>query len=138
MSCMYCEKSEKLMGIMTPVISFKYSDLYLLKDQFYRGRCVLALKDHKREVFEMTDDERNCFFSELAKVTKAIDSIYKPDKINYAVFGDEVSHFHFHLVPKYKDFDNWGRPFCGKKMEKIYLSTEDFNEAIEKLRSELL
>ena len=34
----------------------------------------------------------------LARVTRAMDKAFHPEKINYGAYSDKLSHLHFHLV----------------------------------------
>ena len=112
------------------------SKVYLNRDQKHPGRCIVALKGHKTEYFQMTPEENAGYFAEVSKVAKAIYDLYKPDKINYATFGDGVPHVHVHVVPKYKGCLNWGEPF-DDTLPKQFLSEEEYADAVEKLRAEI-
>ena len=57
-------------------------------------------------------------------------------KINYAIYGDIVSHFHVHLVPKHRDGLQWGGPFTDT-LPKVTLSAEEFKAVGDGLLSEL-
>ena len=51
MGCFYCdEHHEGREAIMFKVGEMKAGVLYLFKDQAHKGRCVLALKNHKKEL----------------------------------------------------------------------------------------
>ena len=53
MGCFYCdEHHEGREAIMFKVGEMKAGVLYLFKDQAHKGRCALALKDHKKELCE--------------------------------------------------------------------------------------
>ena len=53
MGCFYCdEHHEGREAIMFKVGEMKAGVLYLFKDQAHKGRCVLALKNHKKELCE--------------------------------------------------------------------------------------
>lgn len=88
---------------MTPLTELQWSDVYLFNDQKHKGRCVVALKGHHDEMFELDDEQRSGFFAEVSLMAHAIANYTKADKINYAIYGDIVSHFHVHLVPKHRD-----------------------------------
>lgn len=109
--CFYCMRDERINSLMIPLVELEFSSVYLLRDQKYRGRCVVAFKRHVREIFEINPAERDGFFSDVSAVAKAIQQAFHPGKINYAVYGDLVSHFHVHLVPKQKGGLRWGEPF---------------------------
>ena len=136
-ACFYCENGEKLRSLMIEICELKYRKVYLNRDQKHPGRCIVALKGHKTEYFQMTPEENAGYFAEVSKVAKAIYDLYKPDKINYATFGDGVPHVHIHVVPKYKGGLNWGEPF-DDTLPKQFLSEEEYAKAIEKLSAEIM
>jgi diadenosine tetraphosphate (Ap4A) HIT family hydrolase len=106
--CRYCTSAE---DIAVKVAELDVSNLWLTRDQTYRGRCILSLKDHKTELFQLEAKELESFGRDLARAAKALYEAFSPGKINYAAFGDTYPHIHFHLVPKYKDGKSWGTQF---------------------------
>ena len=136
-NCFYCENGEKLRSLMIEICELPYSKVYLNRDQKHKGRCIVMLKGHKTEYFQMTPEENAGYFAELAKVAKAIYDLYHPDKLNYATYGDGVPHVHVHVVPKYKDGLNWGSPF-DDTLPKVLLSDEEYTELVNALRTEIL
>lgn len=136
-NCFYCENGEKLRSLMIEICELPYSKVYLNRDQKHKGRCIVMLKGHKTEYFQMTPEENAGYFAELAKVAKAIYDLYQPDKLNYATYGDGVPHVHVHVVPKYKDGLNWGSPF-DDTLPKVLLSDEEYTEMVNALRAEIL
>lgn len=107
MDCFYCTKDQRLLDLMIPLAELTWSDVYLFRDQKHYGRCVVALKEHKTELFQLTQE----LFGEVSAVSQAIAEHTRAAKINYAIYGDLVSHFRVHLVPKQKDGLQWGGPF---------------------------
>ena len=112
------------------------SVVVLFKEQSHPGRCIVAFKDHKSELTELTDDERNAFFADVSRVAKAIHAIFHPNKINYGAFGDSSGHMHFHLVPKYKDQFEWNGVFQ-MNPENTFLSDAEYAGIIQKIKAEL-
>ena len=106
------------------------------RQQKHKGRCVVAFKGHHDEMFELDDEQRSGFFAEVSLVAHAIANYTKADKINYAIYGDIVSHFHVHLVPKHRDGLQWGGPFTDT-LPKVTLSAEEFKAVGDGLLSEL-
>lgn len=125
MSCFYCEKDERLLALMTPLAELRWADVYLFKDQKHPGRCVTALKDHKDEIWQLSDEQRGGFFAEVSLTAEAVSRYAEADKINYAIYGDKVSHFHVHLVPKKEGGLQWGEPFTDS-LPKETLEPEAF------------
>ena len=136
-NCLYCEKRKKLHDLMIEITPLNCSTLYLYKEQTYTGRCVVALNEHKREMYELNKEELASFSRDIARVAYAIKAAFCPDKINYAAFGDMVTHMHFHLVPKYEDGPKWGEAFEISPKEKILLSEAEYAEMIDKIKKYL-
>ncbi len=134
--CFYCENGEKLRSLMIEICELPYSKVYLNRDQKHRGRCIVAFKDHKTEYFQLTPEENAGYFADVAKVAKAVYTLYHPDKINYATYGDGVPHVHVHVVPKYRDGLNWNEPFDDKLPKKL-LSDEEYAQMVADLRAQL-
>lgn len=135
-NCGYCMKDELLDPFGIFICELDASVVVLFKEQSHPGRCIVAFKDHKSELTELTDDERNAFFADVSRVAKAIHAIFHPNKINYGAFGDSSGHMHFHLVPKYKDQFEWNGVFQ-MNPEKTFLSDAEYAGIIQKIKAEL-
>ena len=135
-ACFYCENGEKLKSLMIEFLETKYTRVFLNRDQKHIGRCVVELKNHKTEYFEMSPEERVDFFDTVSRVSKAIYNAFGAAKINYATFGDLVPHVHMHVVPKYKDGLQWGSPF-DDSVAKVILSDAEYSEIIDRIKTEL-
>ena len=122
-NCGYCMGGVLLGEFGIPICELSVSSLILFKEQSKKGRCIVAYKDHISELVDLTDEERNAFFADVAKAAKAIHKTFHPDKVNYGAYGDTGCHLHFHLVPKYKDGDEWGGVFQ-MNPKKTYLTEQ--------------
>lgn len=135
-NCGYCMRGELLAKFGIYICDLDVSTLILFKEQSHRGRCIVAYKDHVSELVDLTDDERNRFFADVARAAKALHKVFAPDKINYGAYGDGGCHLHFHLCPKYKDQTEWGTVFA-MNPQKVYLSDEEYAKMIEKIKAAL-
>ena len=135
-SCAYCMKGELVAKFGYPICEMKTGYLYLFKEQSKRGRVILAHRRHVSELIELTDEERNDYFAEIATVARALHKVYHPDKINYGAYGDTGHHLHFHLVPKYNGEDEWGGVFQ-MNPEKKFLTEEEYEKMAAEIRAAL-
>jgi diadenosine tetraphosphate (Ap4A) HIT family hydrolase len=94
------------------VADLEVSTLYITKDHAYRGRCILALKEHKTEMFQLSSGDAEAF-------------------------GDTYPHLHFHLVPKYKGGKSWGGPFELAPDPAEILPEGELAELIKTIREKL-
>lgn len=135
-NCFYCEDGEKRRSLMIEICKLEVSTVYLNKDQKHKGRCVLKFNDHKTDFSALTPEENAAFARDLRKLACALNKLYCPDKINYAVYGDLVPHLHVHVVPKYKDALQWGGPFTDD-IEKKLLTPNEYEIEVSRIRKEL-
>lgn len=138
-SCAYCMREDNpalldAFGIF--ICKLSVSDLILFKEQSHPGRCIVAYRDHVSELTELSDEERNAFFADVARAAKAIHAAFRPDKVNYGAYGDTGRHLHFHLVPKYRDQFEWGGVFQ-MDPKRVILSQDDYSAMAEKLKANL-
>ena len=134
--CLYCQNNETLHHLMIKICDLEVSQLFLFKEQSYKGRCNVVYKDHGVEFHELSDDQRNAFMRDVATTAKAIAAAFNPDKINYGAFADKLSHLHFHLVPKYVDGYNFGG-VIEMNPQKTYLSQEEYVQIVQKIKDNL-
>ena len=81
-NCGYCVKGEPLAKFGIYICDLSVSMLVLFKEQSHPGRCIVAYKDHVSEMTDLSDEERNAFFADVAKAAKAIHQAFHPDKVS--------------------------------------------------------
>ncbi len=134
--CLYCQNNETLKNLMVEVAKLNVSRVFIFKEQTYRGRCLVAYNGHVDDLNVLSDVERNAFMADVTKVTRAMQKVFNPAKINYGAYSDTLQHLHFHLVPKYVGGPDFGGVFRMNPQE-VYLSDEEYASMAEALRKEL-
>lgn len=134
--CLYCTNNETLQSLMIEIAPLKVSRAFLFKEQTYRGRCLVAYNGHVNDLNELSDSELSDFMSDVARVTRAMQKVFNPEKINYGAYSDKLSHLHFHLAPKYVDGPDYGGTFQ-MNPGKVYLTEAEYEQMISDLRSAL-
>lgn len=92
-------ESELTMTVVTPV-------------QFEVGQCCVVTRRHVATLLELTDEEGAAVIKAARDVAQALLATYEPLGIltfqNNGVYsGQEVPHYHFHVVPRQLGSD-WG------------------------------
>ena len=62
--CLYCQNNETLHNLMIEIAQLSVSRVFLFKEQTYRGRCLVAYKDHANDLNELSDEDRNAFMAD--------------------------------------------------------------------------
>jgi ATP adenylyltransferase len=136
--CFYCTRDAGLTRLMIEVGQLPHSTVYLLRNQFFPGRCVVAYRDHRRELYALTAAERAAYMDEVAEVARAVAELFHADKMNYGIFGDEVSHLHVHLAPKVRGTAAWGKSFpTQEEQAPVLLTPEEYEQRRQALRTRL-
>ena len=135
-ACLYCTNNETLHNLMIEIAHLGVSRAFLFKEQTYHGRCLVAYDGHVNDLNELSDEQRNAFMADVVRMTRAMQKVFNPEKINYGAYSDKLCHLHFHLAPKYVDGPDYGGVFQ-MNPGKVYLSDEEYAEMIEKLKAAL-
>ncbi len=134
--CLYCQNNDTLHSLMIEVATLSVSRVFIFKEQTYKGRCLVAYKDHVDDLNLLSDEDRNAFMADVAKVTRAMQKVFNPAKINYGAYSDTLEHLHFHLIPKYVGGPDFGGVFRMNPKE-VYLTDAEYQEMKEQLLAAL-
>jgi diadenosine tetraphosphate (Ap4A) HIT family hydrolase len=113
--CLFCRPtSKKELGNL--IAENEYA-LAFFDNEFREGHCTVILKKHKESISELDPVEYNALFELVVKVSKALEIKYKAPKTYLLAIGDQVHHFHFHLLPKHKHLCSMG-VYCFQKLHE--------------------
>jgi len=78
------------------------------------GSGLIIPRSHRETVFDLTEEEWHDTHGLLQRVKILLDERYKPDGYNIgwnsgAVAGQEITHAHLHVMPRFKDEPLAGR-----------------------------
>ena len=135
-NCAYCMEGELVDQFGIKICELETSKVYLFKEQSHKGRVIVAHKRHIGDMTILSSEERAAYFEDIAKVSNALQAAFKPNKVNYGVYGDTGCHLHFHLVPKYTDEFEWGTTFA-MNPERVTLTDEEYQELIDLIKENL-
>lgn len=107
--CPFCDVSGDRMLAATGLCYFMDTG-----DPVLAGSGMIIPRAHRESVFDLTEEEWQDTFSLLHKVRRLLDKDYGPD--GYSVgwncgeaAGQEVSHSHLHVIPRFSDEPLAGR-----------------------------
>ena len=117
MSCPNC-------GIAPPArVVFRSNFVLFVPDERYQGTLehagVIVPAAHRATVFDLTEEEVAATFALLATVKRWMDEEYRPGGYNVGwncgpVGGQEVSHAHMHVIPRFRQ-----EPLAGKGIRSL-------------------
>ena len=80
--------------------------------QFETGQCIVIPRRHAPTLLDLTESEEAAVMAAARRLARALVGAYAPDGVllyqnNGAGSGQEVPHFHLHVVPRQPGSD-WG------------------------------
>jgi diadenosine tetraphosphate (Ap4A) HIT family hydrolase len=81
------------------------------------GYCVVVWNgQHVAEAFALSKEQSAAYWSDVNRVARAIDRVFRPMKINLLTLGNWLPHLHTHVVPRYLDDPAPGNPITWDDM----------------------
>lgn len=111
------------------ICDLPFSRLYLAKNQFVKGYCVLICRSHVIEPYELSKKERASYFDDLALAASALQKVFKADKMNYNLLGNIIPHLHTHILPRYFTDSAPNRPI-DPGLKKVSLTQSEYEDRI--------
>jgi diadenosine tetraphosphate (Ap4A) HIT family hydrolase len=111
-ACPFCAKLASLDSLPAEEVvwQFRHSIAFLGSWQYYHGYCILVSRKHATELNQLSNEERRGYLDEMCLLAAAIESCFKPDKLNYELLGNQVPHLHWHLFPRTREDPDALRP----------------------------
>ena len=110
------------------------TELYLFEDQFFPGWVVLVLKDHRTELFQLTQEARGRLMEDVSRVGEALPQMFDVRKINSELLGNQVPHIHWHVIPRLVSDPDPQKPVWCIAHEPVRLSAFSLAERLCQLR----
>ena len=124
-------------------------DSILLNDTHYIGKlslCRVLLMNNKlfpwvilvperndiKEIYQLPEKDQKTLIKEISLISKTMQELYWPDKMNIAALGNVVEQLHVHIIARFKTDDVWPEPVWGKGTEAY--DHESALEVAEKIR----
>jgi diadenosine tetraphosphate (Ap4A) HIT family hydrolase len=104
--CLFCSIENDLNQKV--IFSNKYCMFLQKPQEVLIGSGIIVPKEHRKTLFDLSKDEWIATFELLQEVKIYIDNKYKPQGYNIgwnvgSVGGQEISHVHLHIIPRYED-----------------------------------
>ena len=119
-----------------PVAHFTLSDLQLMDDANHPWLILVPRVEDAVEWIDLDDAQQAELTREIGRACRALQSLFKPNKLNVAALGNMVPQLHVHVIARFNDDIAWPRPVWGTATAQPY-SPEALVSRIEDLRAAL-
>lgn len=86
----------------------------LMNDSQYPWFILVPRQAGLREIIDLSEELQIAFLQESAKLSKLIQQVFTPDKLNVAALGNMVPQLHIHHIARFKSDPAWPAPVWGK------------------------
>lgn len=114
----------------------RLSAVLLMKDRSFPWVILVPERKDIGEIHELAKEDRLTLVEEMACVSRMLEDIYRPDKINIGALGNLVPQLHIHIIARFRKDRAWPGPVWGNASPEPYSGTE-LTEAVTRLRSSL-
>lgn len=91
------------------------------------------------EIIELSPNDYHQLNLEILSVSKTVESLFSPDKLNIATIGNVVSQLHIHIVARYKNDKLFPKTVWGHAFNKYTNSEEEkiIEKIIERIKNKI-
>ncbi len=90
-----------------------------------------------KELSDCDENTKQQIYKSLDIIEKTMIEFYNPEKINIAMFGNYLPHFHAHVMSRFKTDSHFPEPMWGEKQRDEKLSLPPFEEFVKFLAPRL-
>jgi diadenosine tetraphosphate (Ap4A) HIT family hydrolase len=112
------------------------SRLLLMDDARHPWLILVPRIAGARELMDLDGGDRAALLDEITAVSRTMETLLRPDKLNVAALGNVVAQLHVHVVARYADDANWPQPVWGRG-ERVPYGTADAAARVAELRAAL-
>ena len=116
------------------IAELSVSTVFLYPDQAFRGRCLLTLREHYTELFQLTPAVRTALVDDLSRIAEALFRALNPIKMNYELLGNLVPHIHWHVIPRFREDGMYPKPIWAGQPPPTTLAAAERDALVARIR----
>jgi diadenosine tetraphosphate (Ap4A) HIT family hydrolase len=105
---------ERLAADTLDVGRLRLCRILLMNDATYPWLILVPERPSVQEIFELDAADRAALIEEVTLVSRALDALFEPDKLNVAAIGNIVAQLHVHIVARFRSDPVWPAPVWGR------------------------
>jgi diadenosine tetraphosphate (Ap4A) HIT family hydrolase len=95
-------------------------EVLLMNDANYPWLVLVPRIGDAVELVDLSDEEQVTLTRELSLSSRALQTLFKPDKLNVAALGNVVPQLHVHVIARFTTDVAWPRPVWGAAPPRPY------------------
>ncbi len=111
---------ERLAADTHQVARWGLSRVRLVDDANYPWLMLVPERPALIDFHDLAPGDLATICDEVVRASRALQGLFKPDKINVAALGNLVPQLHIHVVARFMDDPAWPRPVWGAAPPRPY------------------
>ena len=124
---------ERLAADTVELVRWPLSLVLLMKARQWPWLILVPRRPAIREVYELPDADQQVLMTEIARASRRLAQLVRPDKINVAALGNMVPQLHVHVIARFAGDPGWPGPVWGAVPPEPYAGNE-LTQEVESLR----
>jgi diadenosine tetraphosphate (Ap4A) HIT family hydrolase len=108
------ELDPRLAADTLPIADLDLCSVRLMNDARYPWLVLVPRRPDMVEIFDLDDADQLQLHAEIRRCAEGLQSLEKPDKLNIAALGNQVSQLHVHIIARFREDAAWPDPVWGK------------------------
>jgi diadenosine tetraphosphate (Ap4A) HIT family hydrolase len=124
---------ERLAADTVELVRWPLSLVLLMKARQWPWLILVPRRPAIREIYELPDADQQVLMAEIARASRRLAQLVRPDKINVAALGNMVPQLHVHVIARFAGDPGWPGPVWGAVPPEPYAENE-LTQEVESLR----
>jgi diadenosine tetraphosphate (Ap4A) HIT family hydrolase len=113
MSVLMFQLHPQLAADTVPVANWPLCQVLLIKNANYPWLVLVPARDDLRDFDDLAPDDLQQASAEIVRASRALKTVFTPDKINVGALGNMVPQLHIHVIARFADDPAWPQPVWG-------------------------
>ena len=105
----------------------------LMNDSRYPWVILIPKVEDVSEIHQLADEQQQLLLGESVRLSKALEQLFVPHKLNVAALGNMVRQLHIHHIVRFEDDASFPRPVWGVG-DAVPYEAEALNETVNGLQ----
>lgn len=92
----------------------------LMNDSQFPWLILVPRKNDLAEIVDLADEEQIVLLRESALVSRVMQTLFAPHKLNVGALGNVVRQLHVHHIARFENDIAWPKPVWGNQPTKAY------------------
>jgi diadenosine tetraphosphate (Ap4A) HIT family hydrolase len=104
-----------------------------MNDSRYPWVILIPKVEDVSEIHQLADEQQQLLLGESVRLSKALEQLFAPHKLNVAALGNMVRQLHIHHIVRFEDDASFPRPVWGVG-DAVPYEAEALNETVNGLQ----